>query len=185
VADEVAFGARNFGINEEKLPRLVEQVLKEVGLPPQEFLRRSPFALSGGQKRRLCIACVLAMNTKILIFDEPTAGLDEGGRQWMLQLARRLQGQGKTILWISHNMEEVAELAERIIVLHQGRIINDGPPKEVFTVSEELSALGLDIPAAAKLVRQANSLGIPLPGKAITVAEACRELLMTLGGDYA
>jgi energy-coupling factor transport system ATP-binding protein len=180
VAEEVAFGARNFGMFEQKLPKVVENALREVGLPPQEFLQRSPFALSGGQKRRLCIACVLAMNTKILIFDEPTAGLDEGGRQWMLQLARRLQGQGKTIVWISHNMEEVAELAGRIIVLHQGRVVKDGPPAAVFAAAEELSNLGLDIPVAAKLVRQGKTMGLPLPGKAITVAGACQELLKLL-----
>jgi energy-coupling factor transport system ATP-binding protein len=183
VAEEVAFGARNFGMAEAKLPQAVEKALKEVGLPPQEFSTRSPFALSGGQKRRLCIACVLAMNTDILILDEPTAGLDEGGRLWMLQLARRLQGQGKTIVWISHNMEEVAELAERIILLHQGRVLKDGLPQTVFAAAEEISALGLDIPAAAKLVRQGKSLGLPVPGEAITVAGACRELLEWLGGE--
>ncbi|MCL1974666.1 MAG: ATP-binding cassette domain-containing protein, partial [Firmicutes bacterium] len=177
VAEEVAFGAKNFGILEQKLPIVTENALQEVGLPAQDFLKRSPFTLSGGQKRRLSIACVLAMKTDVLILDEPTAGLDECGRQWMIELARRLQQQGKTIIWISHNMEEVAELASRIIVLHQGRVVKDGLPQEVFSAAAELSALGLDIPAAAKLVRQAKNMGLPLPGRAITVAEACQELL--------
>ena len=180
VAQEVAFGAKNFGMLEQKLPQVVEKALKEVGLPPQEFLSRSPFALSGGQKRRLCIASVLAMDTDILIFDEPTAGLDSEGAGWMLQLARRLQRQGKTIIWISHDMEEVAELAERIIVLHQGRVFKEGLPQTVFAAGEELLALGLDIPAAAKLVWRAKACGLHLPGKAITVTEACTELLAYL-----
>ena len=180
VAEEVAFGAKNFGIMEEKLPQVVETALNEVGLAPEEFLQRSPFALSGGQKRRLCIACVLAMNTDILIFDEPTAGLDSEGAGWMLQLARHLRDQGKTVIWISHNMEEVAELNGRIILLHQGRVLKDGSAQAVFGAEEELSALGLDIPAAAKLVRRAKACGLPLPGQAITVAEACLELLAYL-----
>ncbi|MCL2496851.1 MAG: energy-coupling factor transporter ATPase [Clostridiales bacterium] len=182
VFDEVAFSPKNMGISEGKLPQLVRQALYDVGLDAEQLWQRSPFTLSGGQKRRLCLASVLAMGAEVLIFDEPAAGLDEGGRQWIIELARRLNSQGKTILWISHNMEEVAELAARILVLSEGSLLFDGSPAEVFAAQEKLFSLGLDIPAAAKLVRQARAEGIDIPGGAITVAGAYDEIAAWLGG---
>jgi len=176
VFEEVSFGPKNLGVSEAETPRRARQALCDVGLDEEQLWQRSPFTLSGGQKRRVCLASVLAMNPGILIFDEPTAGLDEGGRQWILELARRLNAQGKTILWISHNMEEVAELAARIVVLSAGRVLFDGSPAAVFAAEEKLMSLGLDIPAAAKLVRRARENGIDIPGQAITVTGAYNEI---------
>ena len=106
VYEEVVFGARNFGVPQDYLPLRVRKSLTAVGLDPDEFWDRSPFSLSGGQQRRVCIAGVLAVEPKMIILDEPTAGLDEGGRRWMLDLVRQLHQAGRTILWITHNMQE-------------------------------------------------------------------------------
>lgn len=182
VLEEVAFGPRNFQVPEEQIEKIVAKALEDVGLKPELFLQRSPFSLSGGQKRRVCIASMLAMGAEILILDEPTAGLDEGGRSWIHDLARRLQKQGRTVVWISHNMEEVAELAGRILVLAQGKLLMQGSPAQVFAHERELAELGLDIPVAAKLVRRLRESGAPLAGQAMTVEAAYREISAWLGG---
>ncbi|MDO4732027.1 MAG: ATP-binding cassette domain-containing protein [Bacillota bacterium] len=179
VYEEVAFGARNFGVPQDYLPIRVRKALELVGLEPDSFWNRSPFSLSGGQKRRVCIAGVLAVEPKMIILDEPTAGLDEGGRRWLLELVRQLNREGRSILWITHNMREAAELAQRIIVLNRGRILLDGSPDQVFAEEELLREAGLEIPMAAAVVRELKRRGIPLAGTAISVEEAAAEI-----GDY-
>lgn len=176
VFEEVAFGARNFGTPEDYLPIKVRQALTDVGLDADAFWHRSPFNLSGGQKRRVCIAGVLATNPRMLIFDEPTAGLDEGGRRWMLRLAQRLNDSGKTVVWITHNMGEAAELAQRVVVLNQGAILLDGPTEQVFDQEETLRQAHLEAPGAARLVRRLRRQGLELPGRAITVDQAFTEI---------
>ena len=186
VMEEVAFGPRNFGIAEEQIPRLVNDALEKVGLDPEQFCQRSPFALSGGQKRRVCIACMLAVDPQIIILDEPTAGLDEGGQIWMRELALELNKQGKTIIWISHDMAQVAQFAKRVIVLEKGKIIMDDIASKVFCCEQELKKAGLDIPKAAYLVQQLKAKGWKIPAKAITVEGAFSEINAYLGGgDHA
>jgi len=176
VYEEVAFGARNFGVPKDYLPIRVRKALEQVGLDPELFWDRSPFSLSGGQKRRVCIAGVLAVEPKMLILDEPTAGMDEGGRRWMMELVRKLNREGRSILWITHNMREAAELAQRIIVLNKGSILLDGTPEEVFAQEELLAQAGLEIPQAASVVRELKRRGLPLPGAAISVEQAAEEI---------
>jgi len=182
VFEEVAFGARNYGTPEDYLNTKVRQSLVQVGLDPELFWHRSPFSLSGGQKRRVCIASMLVFEPKVIILDEPTAGLDEGGRRWMMDLVKKLHGQGRTVVWITHNMAEAAELAQRIIVLNRGAVMLDGTPAQVFSHEEKLLAAGLDIPEAARLVRRMKREGVPVRGQAVTVRQAYREILGYLNG---
>lgn len=176
VFEEVAFGARNMGTPNDYLPNKVRQALDLVGLDADVFWHRSPFMLSGGQKRRVCLASVLVVNPRIVILDEPTAGLDAGGRRWLADLMRRLHEKGKTVIWVTHDMTEAAELAERIIVLDQGRVVLDGSPADVFAEQEILERAHLRIPTAAALVRGLRQRGIPLPGVAVTVQQAYAEI---------
>ncbi len=182
VFEEVAFGARNYGTPEDYLNIKVRQALVQVGLEPDLFWHRSPFSLSGGQKRRVCIASMLVFEPRVIILDEPTAGLDEGGRVWMMELIKALHNQGRNVIWITHNMAEAAEMAQRIIVLNQGRIMLDGSPEQVFGQEEALRQAGLDIPEAAGLVRRMQRAGIPVPGRAVTVPQAFREIRDFLAG---
>ncbi|MEG1501491.1 MAG: ATP-binding cassette domain-containing protein, partial [Clostridiales bacterium] len=179
---EISFGPRNFGAAEAKLPQIAAEALKAVGLQPDKFLLRSPFSLSGGEKRRVAIASVLAVGAEVLIFDEPTAGLDERGRRWILDLARRENESGKTIIWISHNMDEVAEVAGRLLVLDRGHLVADGSTDEVFAQEDKLAALGLDIPQPARLVRRLKDGGFPIPAQALVEDEAYQEISKALGG---
>ncbi len=176
VFEEIAFGPRNLGIAEENIAQVVEKALAQVGLDYQQFKDKSPFNLSGGQKRRICIASILAMNNQIIIFDEPTAGLDEAGRKWMINLAQTLLKDGKTILWVSHNMEEVAELADYIAVLNEGNLFLYGSPQQVFAKQQQLEAINLDIPLAAKLIRNLQDKGYLVAGQAITAEQAAAEI---------
>ncbi|MBR6824712.1 MAG: energy-coupling factor transporter ATPase [Firmicutes bacterium] len=182
VYEEVCFGARNAGIAEERLPQLAAESMHAVGLDLEVLAERSPFALSGGQKRRVCIAGVLAVHPKVLLLDEPTAGLDEGGRRWILELVRTYNNEDNTVIRVSHNMEEVAELAQRIVVLDHGRKLLEGTVEEVFAEGELLQRHGLDVPQAAQLVRRLRAAGYPLPGRAVTVEAAAAEILAWLGG---
>lgn len=182
VFEEVAFGARNAGTAEDYLPVKVRQALETVGLDPDQYWYHSPFELSGGQKRRVCIASLLAIDPGIVILDEPTAGLDAAGKSWMKELISSLNQQGKTVIWISHDMSEVAELARRVIVLEQGRLILDGDTKSVFSCEQQLAAAGLEIPRAAQLVRDLKAQGLPIPGEAVTVVGAFAEIAAYLGG---
>lgn len=183
VFEEVAFGARNQGTAEDYLPVLVRQALEQVGLDPDAVWHRSPFSLSGGQKRRVCLASVLVMDPQLLILDEPTAGLDEGGRHWIAQLVRTLNAEGRTVIWITHNMTEAAEVASRVIVLNQGRIVLDGTPRQVFAHEDVLAQAHLTVPPAAQLVRELQRRGWDIPAQAVTVDEACSEILAHLNAS--
>lgn len=183
IFEEVSFGAKNFGTPEDYLPVKVRNALLDVGLDPDQFWHRSPFTLSGGQKRRVCIAGILAIDPEVLILDEPSAGLDEGGRRWIMDLVRRLNAAGKTIIWISHNMSEVAELAQRLVVISEGMIIADGNPREVFMQREKLEQAGLAVPPVTELCEKLSASGWPLPRGIITVDEAFVAISGLLGGD--
>lgn len=182
VFDDVAFGPRNLGLPESEVELLVKEAIELVGLDYEKIKDRSPFLLSGGQKRRVAIAGVISMKPNTLVLDEPTAGLDPAGRKEIMKLIQDYhQQQGKAVIWISHNMDEVAQLAPRQIVMFQGTIFMDGKTHAVFAREQELREIGLDIPAAASIVRRLKGLGKDVSGQAITVDEAYQEITQWLG----
>ena len=185
VFEEVSYGAKNFGAAPETLPALVEQALAMVGLDSRMFSDKSPFALSGGQKRRVCLAATLVTEPQILILDEPSAGLDEGGRLWLMQLLLQLHAKGKTVIWISHNMDEVAEFAQRLLVLDRGRLVADGPPARVLAEEAELRQAGLRPPPLYHLAQALRDLGWPVAAECITLERLKQEVLALLGGEPA
>lgn len=183
VFDEVAFGPRNLGWPEERIEKAVAKALETVGIDPEKYARVSPFALSGGQKRRVALAGVLAMEPQVLVLDEPVAGLDPQGRRELLGLLVRLNRERNlTVVMVSHNMEELALCARRLVVLNQGRKEMDGPPREVFNHRRELEDMGLGVPEGARLILGLRERGIPVEKGALTWEEAwatIEKLLLT------
>lgn len=164
VARDIAFGPRNLGLPEEEIGKRVREAMEKVGLDYGEIADRSVFELSGGQMRRVAIAGILAMHPEVLVLDEPCAGLDPRGRNGILEIIRKLhREQGTTIIMVSHSMEDVASLAERVVVMDHGRIVMDGAPREVFARGEELRRIGLDVPQGVELVEKLKARGIDLP----------------------
>lgn len=182
VEKDVAFGPKNFGFSEEEIPLLVKEAIEMVGLDFTEIKERSPFELSRGQMRRVAIAGVVASRPSVLILDEPTSGLDPQGRQDILELIGRLKKDFvKTVIMVSHNMDEVAKYADRVIVLSDGQIVFDMPPKELFKHASELTALGLDIPHTANIVRLFKERGADIDFT-IYEEELMAEILRISGG---
>lgn len=178
VYDDVAFGPRNLQLSPEEVDRRVRKALTTVGLDFAAVKDRSPFALSGGQMRRVAIAGVLAMEPQVLILDEPTAGLDPKGRDEILeQIAAMHRSLGITVILVSHNMEDVARYARRVIVMHKGKVIMDGPPRQVFSRVKELQSLGLGVPLVGILMERLNSMGYRVKTDVLTVEEASQEIL--------
>ncbi|MBP7331088.1 MAG: energy-coupling factor transporter ATPase [Firmicutes bacterium] len=179
---DVAFGPRNMGLTEAEVTERVHEALRLVGLDPLAASRMSPFHLSGGVRRKAAIAGVLALRPQILILDEPTAGLDpQGKRQLMEHVEEFRRREGATIILVTHDMEEVALMAERVAVLNRGRLVMEGSPREIFSRAAELTAIGLDLPAPARLMRQLRLLGKPVRTDVLTVAEAEEEIAVLLG----
>lgn len=177
VITDVRFGPKNLGLSEEEIEKRAERALELVNLP-KDYWKVSPFDLSGGQKRRAAIAGVLAMEPKILILDEPTAGLDPRGRDEILGLVRDMKKQlDMTILLVSHSMEDVAEYVDRILVMNAGAIMLDGTPKEVFSHVEELESIGLAAPQMTYIMRYLKECGLPVQTDILTVEEAAQEIL--------
>ena len=155
VAKDVAFGPKQVGMTGEELDRVVEESIRLTGLDYEEVKERSPFELSGGQKRRVAIAGVLAMKPEILILDEPTAGLDPSAHRDVLELIRRIHRQERmTILLVSHNMGDIAELADRVLVMNRGRLVMNGTPAEVFSRGKQLREMGLGQPPAMEFMER-------------------------------
>ncbi len=171
VRSDVAYGPKNLGLPESTITGRVDDALRAVGLDPTRFGERSPFGLSGGEMRRVAMAGVLAMRPRVLVLDEPTAGLDPRGRGEMLERIDALHAQGLTIVLATHNMDEAAQLADRIVVLHGGRVVLAGHPRAVFDHADDLQRLGLGIPQAARLVRAIRAHGLAV-ADALTVDEA-------------
>lgn len=165
VEDDVAFGPENVGIESAEIRRRVDAALKAVNM--YDYRKKGPHLLSGGQKQRVAIAGVLAMQPDCIVFDEATAMLDPSGRREIMDTVKRLHEQGKTIIIITHYMEEAA-MADRIVVMHKGRPVMDGTPAEIFMKGEELSALNLEMPFAARLAGRLREQGIPVPDGVIT-----------------
>lgn len=181
IFEDVCFGPKNQGLTKEEAELRAFVALKSVGLP-EEVYYHSPFDLSGGQKRRVAIAGVLAMQPEVLILDEPTAGLDPKGRDEILdQVAKLHKERGITVILVSHSMEDVAKYVDRIIVMNQGSVMFDDIPKRVFAHYRELEAVGLAAPQVTYLMHELAAAGIPVSVDATTVAEAKEEILAKLG----
>ena len=164
VEKDIAFGPRNLGLEEAEIDRRVRDAMSRVDLDYDKLHDRSVFELSGGQMRRVAIAGVLAMEPQVLVLDEPCAGLDPRGREEILDLIRGLHRDcGTTIVMVSHSMDDVASLAERVIVMDHGRVVMDGEPRDVFSRGEELRAIGLDVPQAVELAGKLRERGFEVP----------------------
>lgn len=184
VYKDIAFGPSNSGFSESEIKQSVLSAAKAVELS-EELLDKSPFELSGGQKRRVAIAGVLAMNPKILILDEPTAGLDPHGRDAILGLLKKIHTESKkTIIFVSHSMEDVARLAKHIIVLNHGKVSMQGTVEEVFSQSSRLAENGLQVPQITKLIHKLSARGIDLPPDIFTVERAEKILIEKLREAY-
>lgn len=182
VAKDVAFGPQNLGWEPARVKAAVERSIAAVGLPP-EITDRSPFMLSGGQMRRAAIAGVLAMEPAILILDEPTAGLDAGAAQQLLDLVAKLNQEGTTILLITHQMEQVASYADQVLVMNRGKMVANTTPAKLFSDQEFLTANHLAQPVAVKIQTQLKEKGIDLP-LSLTLPDLAADLSMRLGGGH-
>ena len=182
VYKDVAFGPKNMGLPQEEIDRRVRASVRAVGLS-DEMLEKSPFALSGGQKRRVAIAGVMAMEPEVLILDEPTAGLDPRGCEDILSLLRAYHARrGSTVVLVSHSMEEIARSTQRIIVLDRGGVRMEGTPAQVFARARELEAVGLDVPQVTKIAHALYEKGVAIDSAVYTVEALQKQLLALKGG---
>ena len=178
VKKDIAFGPKNMKLSAEEIDARVRRAMEVVGLDYNEFAERSPFDLSGGEKRRAAIAGVIAMQPKILVLDEPVAGLDPAGREEILTLVKKLQREvSPTVLLVSHNMDDISVLADRIIALKDGKIVADGTPKQVFSDRALVADIGLDVPTAARLADAFIARGLPVARDVVTMDELRAELV--------
>lgn len=172
VEKDIAFGPKNLGLDDAEIARRVRNAMKSVALDYDALHDRSVFELSGGQMRRAAIAGVLAMEPRVLVLDEPCAGLDPRGREEILGLIRALHAEsGATVVMVSHSMDDVASLAGRVIVMNRGEVAMDGAPKDVFSHGEELRAMGLDVPQAVLLADALRARGYAVPQGAYRIDE--------------
>ena len=162
VEKDIAFGPSNLGLDKEEVARRVALAIRQVGLDAS-VAEKSPFELSGGQKRRVAIAGVLAMQPSILVLDEPAAGLDPAGRRDMLNLIKSIHDSGVTVVMVSHSMDDVGRYCDRLFVLNKGEIVYSGTPAEVFMHDTRLHDIGLDVPECAKLARVLREKGFDIP----------------------
>lgn len=180
VFSDVCFGPKNLGLDKEEVEKRAYDALKKVGLP-EEYYFQSPFDMSGGQKRRVAIAGVLAMQPEVLILDEPTAGLDPKGREEILTQIQTLRREtGMTIILVSHSMEDVAEYVDRIIVMNRGTVMFDDKPAQVFSHYKELEEVGLAAPQVTYIMHKLQNAGFSVGLNATTVEEATEEILKCL-----
>ena len=180
VFSDVCFGPKNLGLSQEETEARAREALTQVGLS-EEFYTQSPFELSGGQKRRVAIAGVLAMQPQILILDEPTAGLDPKGRDEILHQIKKLQTEtGMTILLVSHSMEDVAKYVDRIIVMNQGKVMFDDVPREVFRHYKELENVGLAAPQVTYIMHALHEKGLDVDVDVTTIQKAAEEIVRCL-----
>ena len=186
VFKDIAFGPKNMGCSDIEIRERVAEAMRLVGIP-DSFYDRSPFELSGGQKRRVAIAGVLAMRPKVLVLDEPTAGLDPAGRDEILGAVVDLHAKANdmTVIFVSHSMEDVAKLAKHVIVMNRGRVAFTGTVREIFARSEELEKMGLDVPEITRVFRKLRLMGIPVPSDIFTVEQACEYIVKRVKGEGA
>ena len=181
VAKDVAFGPKNLGLSDEEIEARVREAVELVGLDYESIKDRSPFELSGGQKRRVAIAGVLAMKPQVLVLDEPTAGLDPGAHKDILKMIREVHRmQRNIIIFVSHNMADVADLSDKVMVMNEGKLMMAGTPEEVFGQKEQLNAIGLSVPPVTDMMHQIKEAGIPVKENVLSLEEAEEELYQFL-----
>ncbi len=182
VFTDVCFGPKNLGLPKEEVEKRAYEALRQVGLK-EKYFKKSPFELSGGQKRRAAIAGILAMQPEVLILDEPTAGLDPRGRDDILEQIARLHAErGITVVLVSHSMEDIAKYVERIIVMEKGRVRFDDTPKKVFEHDRELEQIGLAAPQVTYVMRELKNRGMDVDLCATTIDEAKQSILRCMAG---
>ena len=180
VARDIAFGPKNLGLSAEETDARVRRAMAHVHLDYDKYAQRSPFELSGGQMRRVAIAGVLAMEPKVLILDEPTAGLDPRGRDRILGMVQELHARGgTTVIMVSHSMDDVARLATRLVAMSKGELVATGTPREIFRQSDMMESIGLGVPEAARLCALLRRRGVKLPDDLYT-PEELRDSLLAL-----
>ena len=177
VKADVAFGPKNLKLPQEEIDARVREAIELVGLDYDEVADKAPFDLSGGQKRRVAIAGVIAMRPKILVLDEPSAGLDPKGKKEILELIQRLRTTSPTVIIISHDMDEIAGIADRIAVLDKGKLLHVLPPEKLFEMEDEIARLGLDLPETVKIYKALNARGITLPRMPVRKTELASLIL--------
>lgn len=181
VEKDVAFGPLNLGLSESEINTRVKEALQAVGFDYNDIKDKSPFDLSGGQKRRVAIAGVLAMKPDYLILDEPTAGLDPAGRNEIFEQIKRLhKSNNQTVILVSHSMEDIAKLVEKVIVLYKGKVHMQGSPKEIYRNAQELVKIGLGVPQIVEVVMELRKNGFNIKDDIITVEEAKNEIIKEL-----
>ncbi len=177
VAKDVAFGPKNLGLSDEQIEERVREAIELVGLDYKTVKDRSPFELSGGQKRRVAIAGVVAMRPEVLILDEPTAGLDPKAHKDVLAMVEEVHRRtGNITIFVSHNMADIAKLSDKIIVIDSGKLVTVGTPKEVFSRKDELRAVGLDLPPVTEFTESLREKGIDLSATILDVEQAAEEI---------
>ena len=177
VYEDIAFGPKNMGLSSEEIKERVLESIEFVGLT-EEYLNKSPFDLSGGEKRRVAIAGVISMNPKVLVLDEPTAGLDPVGKNDLLNLIKSYnKTTGSTVIFVSHNMDDVALVADRVLVLSDGQIIMNGTVEDVYSKGEELLKLGLDVPEITRVFLKLKAEGYDVPTDVYTVKDGKDKLV--------
>lgn len=182
VFEDIAFGPKNMGLSENEIKERVLESIKFVGLT-EEYLDKSPFDLSGGEKRRVAIAGVISMKPRVLVLDEPTAGLDPVGKNDLLDLIKSYnKTTGSTVIFVSHNMDDVALVADRVLVLSEGRIVMSGTVPEVYSKGSELLKLGLDVPEITRVFLKLHDNGFDVPTDVYTVKDGKEKLLEFLKG---
>lgn len=180
VFKDIAFGPQNMGLTGDDLENTVKEICEIVGVKP-EFFEKSPFDLSGGEKRRVAIAGVIAMKPQVIVFDEPTAGLDPRGREDVMEIIRNYRtATNATVIIISHSMEDMASLADKILVMNKGKLYMFDTVENVFSHSDELRQIGLNVPIVTRVFEELKNLGVELPKCALTVNEAV-EILKAVG----
>lgn len=182
VFKDISFGPRNMGLTDTEIDECVKTAAETVGIP-YEYFEKSPFDLSGGEKRRVAIAGILAMKPEVIVFDEPTAGLDPVGRNNIIEIIKNYRDEfGATVIIISHSMEDMAVLADKILVMNNGEKFMFGTPKEIFSDREKLLSCGLDVPMVTKIVLKLRENGIKLDKDIITVDAAASAIIKLRGG---
>lgn len=183
VFSDISFGPKNMGIQGDELDKTVRQICEIVGVK-EDYFEKSPFDLSGGEKRRVAIAGVMAMKPPIIVFDEPTAGLDPRGRENVMEIIRNYrEATGATVVIISHSMEDMAVLADKVLVMNKGKLEMFDTVENVFSDSEKLESIGLNVPIVTRVFAEIEKLGIKLPEKAFTTQKAVEILKKVREGD--
>ncbi len=182
IAKDIAFGPKNMGLSEQETEERVKEAMEFVGLDVS-LVEKSPFALSGGQKRRVAIAGVIAMRPEVLVLDEPTAGLDPVGRNEILEEIKQYHREtGATVLLVSHSMEDTARMADRMLVMNQAKVMLLDRPEAVFARAEEIIAAGLDVPEITKVFMELHRRGVPVSPSVFTIEQAAAEIKRVKGG---